>query len=122
MDKATAQKIIELAKAAKADRWYIRRLTPEQKKHFGCMAHDLLVQRKEGTQPYDQDILAEDYAVTSDELREAHQEFILAAAEHMTELAEAWLESDRENNPEDYDPATKEMLDRVRSDPKWPGR
>ena len=92
MDKATAQKIIELAKAAKADRWYIRRLTPEQKAHFGCMAHDLLVQRKEGSQPYDQDILAEDYGVTSDELREAHQEFILAAAENIAELAKFYLD------------------------------
>ena len=91
MDKATAQKIIDLAKAAKTDLWYIRRLTPEQKAHFGCMAHDLLVQRKVGTQPYDQDILGEDYAVTSDELREAHQEFILAAAENLVELAQFWL-------------------------------
>lgn len=102
MDKATAKKIIELATAAKADRWYIRRLTPEMKAHFGCNAHDLLVQRKEGTQPYDQDILAEDYAVTSDELREAHTEFILAAAENLAALAQFYLD----HAGADDDPAT----------------
>jgi hypothetical protein len=96
MDKATAQKLIELAKAARAERWYIRRLTPEMKAHFGSSAHDLLVQRKEGDQPYDQDILAEDYGVTSDELREAHTEFILAAAENLAELAQFWLTAKEE--------------------------
>jgi hypothetical protein len=119
MDKATAIKILELAKAAKAERWYIRRPTEEMKKASFTFP-PLLVQRKEGSMPYDQDVLAEDYGVTSDELRDAHIEFILAAAQHMTELAEAWLETDRENNPEDYDPKVKEMLNRVRNDPKWP--
>ena len=90
MDKQTAKKIIELAKAAKAERWYIRRPTEEMKKaNFDF--HPLLVQRKEGSMPYDQDILAEDYAVTSDELREAHIEFILAAAQNLAELAQFWL-------------------------------
>jgi hypothetical protein len=101
MDKATAEKIIELAKAARVERWYIRRPTEEMKAHFGAsMMHPLLVQRKEGKQPYDQDILAEDYGVTSDELREAHTEFILAAAQSIVELAQHYLDA------EDNDPAT----------------
>jgi hypothetical protein len=99
MDKATAQKIVELAKAAKVDRWYIRRPTEEMMKAMPSM-QPLLVQRKEGRQPYDQDILAEDYSVTSDELREVHQEFILAAAQSIVELAQHYLDA------EDNDPAT----------------
>lgn len=103
MDKATAQKIVELAKAAKADRWYVRRPTEEMKAHFGAsMMHPLLVQRKEGKMPYDQDILAEDYGVTSDELREAHTEFILAAAENLAALAQFYLD----HAGADDDPAT----------------
>lgn len=100
MDKATAQKIIELAKAAKADRWYIRHPPEAMKQAMGSGCHSLLVQRKEGKQPYDQDILAEDYSVTSDELRDAHQEFILAAAQNIVELAQLYLDA------EDDDPAT----------------
>ena len=100
MDKATAEKIIELAKAAKVDRWYMRHPSEEMKKFLGSQCHSLLVQRREGKMPHDQDILAEDYGVTSDELREAHQEFILAAAQNIVELAQLYLDA------EDDDPAT----------------
>lgn len=120
MDKQTAEKIIELAKAAKTERWFLKHPPKDMPSHFGTLP-SFICQRREGSMPYDQDVLAEDYGVTSEELREAHQAFIMAAAEHMSELAQAWLESDRENNPEDYDPEVKEMLDRVRKDPKWPG-
>jgi hypothetical protein len=106
MDKATAKKIIELAKAAKADRWYVRRPTPEMKAHFGSNMHPLLVQRKEGKMPYDQDILADDYGVTSEELREAHIEFILIAAENLAELAQFWLTYAEDVGADSPDPAT----------------
>jgi len=99
MDKATAEKIIELAKAARVERWYIRRPSEEMLRAMPSI-QPLLVQRREGTQPYDQDVLAEDYGVTSDELREAHQEFILAAAQSIVELAQHYLNSESE------DPAT----------------
>ena len=102
MDKATAQKIIELAKAAKADRWYMRHPSEEMKKFLGSGCHSLLVQRREGKMPHDQDILAEDYVVTSEELREAHQAFIMAAAENLAALAQFWLDQQKETE----DPAT----------------
>jgi hypothetical protein len=98
VDKATAEKIIELAKAAKAERWYIRRPTEEMKK-ASFNFPPLLVQRKEGSMPYDQDVLAEDYGVTSDELRDAHIEFILAAAQNIVELAQHYLKAEEDNDP-----------------------
>lgn len=91
MDKDTAKKLIELAKVAKADRWYVRRPTPEMIEHFGTAIRPFIEQRQDKGEAYGQELLAEDYH-DNDELREAHIAFVMAAAENLAELAQLFLD------------------------------
>jgi hypothetical protein len=87
-----AKKIIELSVAAKTDRWHVRRPTPEMIAMFGAQGlHPFIEQRREKGQPTGIEVLAEDYS-GDDDLREAHLAFIMAAAENLAPLAQAWLD------------------------------
>jgi hypothetical protein len=92
MDRGTAEKLIELAKAAKADLWFKRSPTPEMIARFGEQGlHPFIEQRKQKGEPTGVEVLAEDYS-GDDELRNAHIDFILASAASVVELAEFFLE------------------------------
>ena len=98
MNKETAKKIVELAKQAKADRWYLRRPPAEMVAQFGSSTmRPFIAQKREGDQPYDQDVLGEDYG-DNDELRDAHQAFIIAAAENIAALAQYYLDAEEEKS------------------------
>jgi hypothetical protein len=92
MNKETAKRVLELAKAAKADRWYVRRPTDEMKKHFGEQGlHPFIEQRRDKGEAVGVEVLAEDYS-GDDDLREAHISFIMGAAENLAELAQFYLD------------------------------
>jgi hypothetical protein len=91
MDKSVAEKLIELAKAAKVELWFERRPTPEMIERFGEQGlHPFIEQAKQKGEPVGVEILAEDYS-GNDELREAHLAFILASAKHVPEMARLFL-------------------------------
>lgn len=91
MDKAIAEKLIQLAKDAKVEFWFERRPTPEMIAHFGSQGlHPFIEQAKQKGEAVGVEVLAEDYS-GNDELREAHLAFILASAKHVPEMARFFL-------------------------------